>query len=151
MNMKRNLMVIACCCLTVWLVPAPAHAEAAEAADSAEVTTPAASPDGAVACLADLSALTGIDDPLQMGPCFISVACADGSTVSCNGNNSCSTSGTNDRCVTCDGVQQGCCALSACEQCEINYYNCYSSCEFTFECSKCDRFYDLCLSANNCL
>lgn len=147
MNMNRNLLVIACCCLIVWLFPAFAHAEAS---DSAEVAAPAASPNAPMTCLADFAALTGIDDPLQMSPCFISVDCADGSTVSCNGNSSCTTSGSNNRCVTCDGVQQGCCALSACEQCDINYYNCSSTCEFPFECNRCERIYDRCLTLHEC-
>lgn len=146
MKTYRDLLVFACCCLTLCLVPIAAYAEAAGATETA-VAAADATP--AIACAADLT-VTGIGDPIELSPCFVSVTCSDGSTVSCNGNNSCTTSGTNNRCVTCDGVQQGCCALTACEQCDINYWNCISTCEFPFECNRCDRFYDRCLEFNNC-
>jgi len=147
MNQYRSLLLIACCCLAMGLVPATAHAQTG---GTAEVTAAAADPNPSLTCLADLAGVAGIEDPLPMSPCFVSVDCADGSTVSCNGNSSCTTSGSNNRCVTCDGVQQGCCALTACEQCDINYDNCITTCEFPFICNKCDRIYDRCLSLNNC-
>jgi hypothetical protein len=151
MRTALRLLTI-CCCLSLLALPVAADtaddtATAAAPAQAATVAPEAPSADAGAACPA---VDAGLPDALQLAPCFISVACSDGSSVSCNGNNSCSTSGTNGRCVTCDGVQQGCCAVTACEQCEINYFNCSSTCEFTFECNRCERFYDRCLELNEC-
>ena len=143
MTFDRKLLFAVCCCLALFLLPAAVHAT-----PETPETAPAVS---SVACGAQPDVLADFQqDPLQMSPCFISVTCSDGSSVSCNGNNSCNTSGTNNRCVTCDGVQQGCCPLTICEACEINYQICSQNCEFEFECNKCDNIYGRCLTRNNC-
>jgi hypothetical protein len=147
MNTYRNLLLLACCCLTVCLFPTGAHGQPG---DSPEVTASADALHASVSCLADLAGIAGIEDPLPMSPCFVSVECSDGSTVSCNGNNSCSTSGSNNRCVTCDGVQVACCALTACEWCDVTYDYCISNCFPTFGCNLCESRHANCLMWHNC-
>lgn len=144
--MRATLRLLAiCCCLALCTLPLAAGE--APAAAPAEATVEAPATEAPPACP---SLIAGLPDAVQLAPCMVTVSCSDGSSVSCNGNSSCSTSGTNGRCVTCDGVQQGCCALTACEQCEINYNNCITTCEFPFECNRCDRFYDRCLELHQC-
>jgi hypothetical protein len=145
---KTHLILLAACVCCLLVVPA-ALAEAAPAAP-AEADAPAPAVETPAACPAltgDLAlASFAPGDPIALSPCFVSVQCADGSSVSCNGNSSCTTSGSNGRCVTCDGVQQGCCALTCCEQCEQNYDACISTCDF--KCGICDRVFTRCV--NNC-
>jgi hypothetical protein len=147
MKMYRNLLLIACCCLTVCLFPTAVQSQPG---DLAEAAASAAGTNVSVSCAADSTVVAGLDDPLQLSSCFVSVECADGSTVSCNGNSSCATSGTNGRCVTCDGVEQACCALTACEQCENNFNACISTCQGHLECRICDQVYSICFDGHTC-
>jgi hypothetical protein len=140
MRSTRCLLLLACCCLALAALPATA-AEPAEPI----AATAAAATEAPGACPA---VLAGLPDPIQLAPCMVSVQCSGGSSVACNGNSSCSTSGPNGRCVTCDGVQQGCCALTACEQCDINYDNCITTCDI--KCNLCENVYNHCRNFNNC-
>lgn len=87
---------------------------------------------------------TAPGDPVALSGCFVSVQCADGSTRSCNGNSSCSTSGPGD-CVTCDGAQQ-CCPPppNCCDQCLQSYDSCLSTCDL--KCNICHSAYDHCVN-----
>ena len=136
MSPNRCLLLLACCCLALVALPAAA-AEPAEPV----AATPAPATEAPAACPA---VLAGLPDPIQLAPCMVSVQCSDGSSVACNGNSSCSTSGPSGRCVTCDGVQQGCCELTLCEQCTIAYEDCMWTCQTVFECNKCDNAYARC-------
>jgi len=89
-----------------------------------------------------------IGDPIPLSTCFISVACDGGGSVSCSGDISCTTSGPNNRCVTCDGVQQGCCERTCCEVCWDKLENCLANCGpfgFPPNCNACDTLYDFCV------
>jgi hypothetical protein len=104
--------------------------------------------DAASACL-PFAAVVG--NPIPLAGCSIVVECDDGGTVSCNGNSSCTTSGPNNRCVTCDGVQQGCCEKTCCEVCLERLNNCLSTCGpfgFPPSCSACYTIYNICVG--NC-
>jgi hypothetical protein len=141
--MRATLQLLGiCCCLALCTLPLAAGE--APAAAPAEAAVEAPMSDATPSCP---SLIAGLPDAVQLAPCMITVSCSDGSSVSCNGNSSCSTSGTNDRCVTCDGVQQGCCALTACEQCENSYNGCISTCEGT--CHLCEKIYNFCVN-NQC-
>lgn len=136
-------LLLACTC---WLALAQSGLAQQAPAVPAGPATPSAG--AALASLFLPAALTQAapGDPVALNACSITVQCADGTSVSCNGSNSCSTSGTNNRCVTCDGVQQGCCAQTCCEQCDENLNQCVNS----LGNSKllCERMYDRC--ASNC-
>lgn len=139
-------LLAACCCLALFALPLAADDAGAPAAALAETAaTEAPATDATASCP---SLLAGLPDAVQLAPCTVTVSCSDGSSVSCNGNSSCTTSGTNGRCVTCDGVQEGCCAVTGCEQCEINYTNCVWSCEF--KCNYCETSYNMCRNFHNC-
>ncbi len=138
--MSATVRILAACCFLV-LCALPLAAGEAPTTDSAEAAVEVPAADATASCP---SLIAGLSDAVQLAPCMITVSCSDGSSVSCNGNSSCSTSGPNGRCVTCDGVQQGCCALTACEQCEIDYTNCITTCEFPFVCNKCETRYGMC-------
>lgn len=85
-------------------------------------------------------------DPLHL-TCTLQIECADGSVISCMGNNSCTTSG-DGRCTVCDGVQTACCAVSCCEVCDDALYACTSDCGSPSECFVCLQEYNQCVS--NC-
>ena len=70
----------------------------------------------------------GTPEPLFLTGCLVQVECADSSVVSCSGSTTCSTGGTNNRCVVCDGVQQGCCPATCCEVCAANRDTCFNNC-----------------------
>lgn len=140
MRTIRTAVLAACCCIALAALPVAAEEVAPASGQQLASVAPAG-------CA---TIVPGIPDPLQTSPCTVTVTCADESTVSCSGNSSCSTSGTNGRCVTCDGVQQGCCPLTACEQCEQNYSSCISQCEWDFECQFCENVYNRCITRYNC-
>lgn len=132
-------------CLVLVAAPALADAEAQPVAEEA-ASTEAVADDAPPACPA-LDA--GLVEPLLQAPCSVSVECADGSMVSCTGDSSCSTSGTNGRCVTCDGVQEACCPKTCCENCEENLESCLRGCGNPVpSCDVCHNTYNFCVS--NC-
>jgi hypothetical protein len=77
---------------------------------------------------------------------LVQVECADSSVISCSGNSTCSTGGTNNRCVVCDGVQQFCCLQTCCEVCAANHDACVDNCETTIQCRACIFGYNHCVS-----
>lgn len=87
---------------------------------------------------------SGTPEPLFLAGCLVQVECADNSVVSCSGNTTCSTNGTNDRCVICDGVQQGCCPVTCCETCEASFFDCVNGCGLSSGCPVCNNLYSRC-------
>lgn len=130
-------------CLALLAVPAHAEPDRAPAAQEAasSVTSETSEPP---ACDA---VATVLEEPLLQAPCMVSVQCADGSSVSCTGSSSCSTSGTNGRCVTCDGTQTGCCPKTCCEDCQERLDECIGNCYVQFCVNRCYTSYDHCASA----
>lgn len=94
------------------------------------------------------TSVTGVPEPLFRVGCSVQVECADSSVISCSGNNTCSTGGTNNRCVVCDGTQQGCCPATCCEVCAANRDACHSNCpDWPVSCGRmCARTYDNCVA-----
>lgn len=138
----RTLILTLC---TLALLSVPALAE--EPANQPEA--PIAQPATAGTCPAPTFAALG--DPIAPA-CSVQLECSNGTIKSCSGNNSCSTSGPNNSCVTCDGQQQGCCtggtccgdcadALAACETA-----NCHGEPYFPQGCNLCETTYQNCLA-----
>lgn len=128
------LFALAFVCFSVLTAPAVADQAAAESEPSS------ISAAGPATCR---EAPHTPSDPLLVAGCFVEVECADGSTVSCNGNSTCSTGGTNHRCVICDGVNEGCCPKTCCEECEENLELCLNEC---INCNICYTAYNYCVS-----
>jgi hypothetical protein len=129
----KLLLVLACCSLILLASPSLAEMARGEAEGPiAAVVTPASCG----------TATTGIPEPLFMA-CTVQVECADSSVISCPGNNTCSTGGTNNRCVVCDGVQQSCCPATCCEACEAQREACWENC---IRCGVCGFAYNQCIA-----
>lgn len=142
MKPTRPLLLVCCCGLALLALPtlAEASSESSPVASDADAAVAQAS-----AVCPTIESMFG--DAVPLSGCSVTVECDDGSMVSCNGNSSCSTSGTNNRCVTCDGVQEGCCAKTCCEQCEENLQECDSMhCPSEPGCTVCWNVYNYCLS-----
>lgn len=107
----------------------------------------AAGPIAAMVAPASCATLAiGTPQPLFM-TCTVQVECNDGTVKFCSGNSSCSTSGINHRCVTCDGIQQGCCPVTCCEDCAASLATCEEGCIGSV-CNACYRGYRYCV--DNC-
>jgi hypothetical protein len=129
-------LAVTCCVLTGLASPSPA----AVAGEQAEGPISTMEPAGC-------GALTiGIPEPLFL-TCSVQVECADSSIKSCSGN-SCSTSGANHECVTCNGVQQGCCTGDTCCQvCAEERDECFNNCELPHGCQWCGNIvYQNCIA-----
>lgn len=134
------LAVPTCCILTLLASPCLADVAGVQAEG----------PIGARVAPAKCGTLTttmGTPEPLFM-TCTVQVECSDGTIKSCSGN-SCSTSGYNGRCVTCNGVQVGtCCPTSCCEDCATAFDQCASNCGggTPKNCNMCNFGYQNCVA-----
>lgn len=138
----RFLLVLAftCCALTFLAFPSPAAAAGATAENT----------------IAAIFAPAGCGTPTAVTPkplfitCTVQIECADSSVVSCSGSSTCSTGGTNNRCVVCDGVQHDCCPKTCCEECAETRDNCLDTCPDwpPLACRACLLGYNYC--ASNC-
>lgn len=118
--MRPNPVLVLTCC-SLMLLAAPSFAD--------EVKGEAEGPLATIFAPAGCGTLTtGTPEPLFLAGCSVQVECADSTMVSCSGDNTCSTGGTNNRCVVCDGVQQGCCPTTCCEQCAAQRDTCRRNC-----------------------
>ncbi len=81
----------------------------------------------------------GIPEPTFM-TCTVQVECGDGSVKSCSGS-TCSTSGSNNECVTCNGFQQGCCTggPTCCQLCAADREDCFNNCPEGLLCNWCNN------------
>lgn len=154
MKTLSSLSLLACCCLALLSFPAFAAEAAEPAAEAAAEPAVAVEPGDAQSDCRTSAVLFGdsaLEDPIALAGCSITVECDDGSMVSCTGDSTCTTSGTNNRCVTCDGVQEGCCQKTCCETCQEQRENCLQSCGpfgFPPDCDACDTAYNICIG--NC-
>lgn|GEM_PF-2289614 len=133
------VLAVTCCAITVLASPSLA------AADGAQSENPIA----AIFGPADSGTLrTGTPEPLFLSGCFVQVECADTSVVSCSGSSSCTTSGINNRCVTCDSVPHGCCPITCCENCAMNRDSCSDNCpDWPLACFRgCSNTYNTCIA-----
>jgi hypothetical protein len=136
----KSAVVLAIVCCTVIVSPSLAAMEG----------TPAPQLLAAIFAPADSATLpAGTPEPSFLSGCTVQVQCADNSVVSCSGNSTCSTGGTNNRCVVCDGVQHGCCPQTCCEVCDANFQSCIDSCNPP-TCSICGRVYTRCTARCGC-
>jgi len=114
----KLFLTVACCSLILFAAPGLAKEAKVEAEGTiAAIFAPANCANPAI----------GIPEPL-FRVCSVQVECADSSVISCPGTSTCSTGGTNNRCVICDGVQQGCCPATCCEVCAANRDACFDNC-----------------------
>lgn len=141
--MKANLVLalfFVCCFGLVFQTSSVVAEEVAtgdKAPSVAEVDPPACDPETAA-----------FSDPVFASTCFVQVECSNGSVISCSGNSTCSTGGTNHRCVICDGVNKGCCPKTCCEVCEESYDSCLFNCGGPpVNCERvCGRGYNVCVN-----
>ncbi len=140
MRPKTFLAVATCCVLTVLASPCFADAGGAQAGG----------PIASMFAPAKCGTLTTMDtpEPLFM-TCTVQVECADSSVISCSGN-TCSSSGPDNSCVTCNSVQQGCCpgGETCCQTCEELELDCFNNCPPELSCNWCNTTYNHCVA--NC-
>lgn len=138
MRPKPLLVLAIACMLTVLASPGFA------ATAGAQVENPIA----ALMTPSGCSALAlGTPEPLFL-TCTVQVECADSSVLSCSGA-SCSTGGTNNQCVVCDGTQQGCCTMgTCCDLCDQQQSDCFDNCPEGLQCNWCNVGYNHCIA--NC-
>lgn len=125
----KSLLVLAVACWSLTALASPGLAE--EVKD-------AAGPAIVMAVPATCNTLSmDVPQPLFMA-CTVQVECANSSVISCSGN-TCSTGGSNNSCVICNGVQQSCCpGPTCCQMCEEERIYCLESCELPAGCKWCN-------------
>ena len=101
-------LLLGCCCLALLSSPVLAQGTAEPPAEPEAAIAPTdSSPATDCRTSAVLFGGSDLSEPVPLAGCSVSVECDDGSMVSCTGDSTCTTSGPNNRCVTCDGQQQG--------------------------------------------